>query len=221
MSAATIAAVVASYFLGSVPVGFTLVKAMRGVDIRTTGSGNIGATNVARVMGIKWFFVVFFLDLLKGLAPCVVVGRLSGHTWLAQPANLAVVLAGLAAVVGHTFPVFLGFRGGKGVATSAGVCVYALPTGVLAAVIVWIVAAAIWRYVSLASLMSVAAAWVTEFLLNVNRLAAAKYAVAFATVVSAIIVWRHKANIRRLLDGTENKISRKQKQATPGETNGR
>ena len=206
---ATLIAVVASYLVGAIPVGFLVVRARKGLDIRTQGSGNIGATNVARVLGAPWFFVVFILDVLKGLGPCLVVGLIEGGPWLGRPASLPVVLAGLAAIAGHNWPVFLGFRGGKGVATSCGVCIYVLPTGLLAGLGAWAVAALIWRYVSLASMLAAIAVLVTEIVVNARRLAAGKYTLGFAVLAVAIVIWRHAANIRRLLDGTENRIGRK------------
>ena len=208
-------AVVVSYLVGSIPVGFLVVRARKGIDIRTQGSGNIGATNAARVLGTPWFFLVFTLDVLKGLGPCLVVGLIEGRPWLGQPASPAVVLAGLAAIAGHNWPLFLGFRGGKGVATSCGVCAYVLPTGLLAGVVVWAIAALIWRYVSLASILAAAGVLAAEIAVNARRLAEAKYTLGFAVLASAIVVWRHAANIRRLLDGTENRLGGKKPKPGP------
>ena len=113
--------IVGAYFIGSVPFGYILARAVRGVDIRTVGSGNIGATNVGRIMGRGWGLFVFALDVLKGLLPAYIGKELGGP-------ELAV-LGGLAVIIGHNWPIFLGFRGGKGVATSCGVLLAVFPPG--------------------------------------------------------------------------------------------
>ena len=213
---AIIAAVLASYLLGAVPVGYLVVKALRGQDIRTKGSGNIGATNAARVLGKQWFFVVYFIDFSKGLLPCLVVGMIESHAW-GRPAPLAVVLCGLAAVVGHIWPVYLGFRGGKGVATSCGVCTYLFPGPFLAGLGLWIVVAAIWRYVSLASLAAAVGLPAYVWVLNWRQLEEAKDTLAFVTLAAVMVIVRHRGNVRRLLSGTEHKIGQRAKVREPEE----
>src|SRR5215204_553842 len=137
----TLAALLA-YLVGAVPFGYLVARA-RGVDIFAAGSGNIGATNVGRVLGRKLGVLVFVLDFLKGAVPALVVSQLFGTT--------AGVVAGLAAFLGHVFPIYLRFRGGKGVATGFGVVVVLLPWPTLVAAIVWVTTLAATRYVSLAS----------------------------------------------------------------------
>lgn len=209
---ATAIAVVASYLIGAIPVGYLLVRAVKGIDIRTVGSGNMGATNAARALGgKKYFFICFFIDVLKGLAPCLAVGLLAGHGWLRDPAPLPVVLCGIAAIAGHNWPVYIGFRGGKGVATSAGVLAYVAPAGVLVGVLAWLAVFAVWRYVSLASMVGAAATAVAVAWRNAGRLDEGGYAVGFAALVAVAVVVRHRSNIRRLLNGTERRVGLKGK----------
>jgi len=186
-----------AYLLGAVPFGLLVAK-LHGVDIRSKGSGNIGATNVLRVIGKGWGIFTLVLDALKGFIPAFFPPRL---------ANLDSewgVLFGLAAIVGHTFPVYLKFKGGKGVATSAGMLigVALLPVGV--GVLFWIICMAIWRYVSLASIVAAVViavtVWVVDKGLIVN---------SALTILSALIIWLHRANIKRLLNGTENQFGKK------------
>jgi len=201
-------AAVASYLLGAVPVGFLLVKALRGQDIRTVGSGNVGATNAGRVMGKKWFFIVYILDFSKGLIPCLVVGTIVGYGW-PSPAPFEVVLCGVLAVVGHIWPIYLRLRGGKGVATSCGVCVYLLPVGLLIGLVVFVICTVIWRYVSLASIVGTVTVGAFVWWTYRGRLHDARYTLGFVTLAVAMIVFRHRGNIGRLLKGTESKIGRR------------
>jgi len=186
-----------AYLLGAIPFGLLVAK-LHGVDIRSKGSGNIGATNVLRVIGKGWGIFTFVLDALKGFIPAFVFPR------LANLDNEWGVLFVLAAIIGHTFPVYLKFKGGKGVATSAGMLtgVALLPVGV--GLLCWIICMAIWRYVSLASIVACAASavtvWVVDKGLVVN---------IALTVLSALIIWLHRANIKRLLNGTENRFGKK------------
>ncbi len=186
-----------AYLFGAIPFGLLVAK-MHGVDIRSKGSGNIGATNVLRVIGKGWGIFTFVLDALKGFIPAFVFPR------LANLDNEWGVLFGLAAIIGHTFPVYLRFKGGKGVATSAGMLigVALLPVGV--GLLFWIICMAIWRYVSLASIVASAASvvtvWVVDKGLVVN---------IALTVLGALIIWLHRTNIKRLLNGTESRFGKK------------
>ncbi len=186
-----------AYLFGAIPFGLLVAK-MHGVDIRSKGSGNIGATNVLRVIGKGWGIFTFVLDALKGFIPAFVFPR------LANLDNEWGVLFGLAAIIGHTFPVYLRFKGGKGVATSAGMLigVALLPVGV--GLLFWIICMAIWRYVSLASIVAAAASvvtvWVVDKGLVVN---------IALTVLGALIIWLHRTNIKRLLNGTESRFGKK------------
>jgi len=205
---------VAAYLVGSIPFGVVIARS-RGIDLRARGSGNIGATNVGRVMGPRWGVLCFVLDTLKGFLPVLVVGlhvRASGRSVPAIVDQAAWLAVGFAVIAGHVFSLYLRFRGGKGVATSLGLLLGFFPYFTwagLAALAVWILTVLIWRYVSLAS---VAAA--TAFpLLFVLVCILAGWSVldiwpllAFAVVVAALVVVRHRSNIARLLAGTENRI---------------
>jgi glycerol-3-phosphate acyltransferase PlsY len=203
--------IVAAYLLGSVPFAFLIARA-HGKDLRTLGSGNVGATNLARALGRRWGYVCFALDVLKGLVPMLLAGLLLAIR--DNPAHLALWLAvGIAAVLGHVFPVYLGFKGGKGVATSFGVALGLWPyftVCALVALAVWVIAVLIWHYVSLAS---VCAALVFPIALAVGTFAIPSWdlinlwpLMIAATLIPLLVVLRHRANIRRLLAGTETKI---------------
>ena len=206
---------VGAYLIGSIPFG-VIVARFHGVDLRTHGSGNIGATNVGRVVGHKWGYLCFVLDTLKGLLPVLAAGAyLRGGEALPPAERQAVWLAvAFAAIAGHVFSVYLKFRGGKGVATSLGVLLGFFPYFTwagLAALAVWIVVVLVWRYVSLASIAA-AAAFPLLFV-GVCRLAGWPVLrlwplLAFAVAMAALVILRHRTNITRLLTGTENRISR-------------
>ena len=193
--------VIAAYLLGAVPFGYRLVRIRSGSDIRQTGSGSTGATNVARASGPAWAALVLALDMAKGY------GAVWLADWFTESSILAVALAALAAIIGHSYPVFLRFRGGKSVAVALGVFFYlypplyqpwAMPIGVG----VWVATLVIWRYVSLASILAAASfpAIVYAFYpMPVELLA--------ATVSGCcIIILRHRANIERLIARTEPKF---------------
>jgi glycerol-3-phosphate acyltransferase PlsY len=190
------------YLLGAVPFGFLIAKA-KGVDIRKQGSGNIGATNVGRVLGRQWFFIVFALDFLKGLASVALVFP------LLNPADALVnlqVVYGMAAFIGHTFPVYLGFKGGKGIATGSGVFAYLTPFPFLAGLVVWVALYASLRYVSLASICGVIVFTASYFLLphDFDEFAPNVLLLTLAcALVALIIIFKHRQNISRLLSGKE------------------
>ena len=189
-----------AYFLGATPFGFIIVRTIRGVDIRTLGSGNIGATNVWRVLGRGWGLLAFGLDVLKGFAPAY-AGTLIGGPELGA-------FAGLAAIVGHNWPIFLQFRGGKGVATSCGVFLAIFPLGLVVSLGAWALALAIWRYVSVASMLGGIALLVSALLLQDEPFGAGRVLTAFAALAAVLSMVRHKSNIKRLLQGSETKIGR-------------
>jgi acyl phosphate:glycerol-3-phosphate acyltransferase len=205
-----------AYLVGSIPFGL-IVGLAKGVDPRTAGSGNIGATNVARLLGKKWFFVVFFLDMLKGMLPVLlastVAHRIPEMDRTAQTYLLWLLVA-FAAVLGHMFSVFLKFKGGKGVATSAGVMLglfpyYTLPG--IVAVVVFLVVFFVWRYVSLGSIAGACAFPVAYFVIAQLRgwpiFASQLPLLIFGVVIALLIVYKHRTNIARLRAGTENRIS--------------
>ena len=199
-----IALVVGSYVVGSLPIGLLVAKAAKGVDIREHGSGNIGATNVARIVGVPWGITVFALDLLKGLLPTLAAAHLVPESAYAPP--LVVVLCGIAAICGHNFSVFLKFRGGKGVSTSAGVFFYLFPLGAAMAMAVWILAVAATRYVSVGSMLAGIALSAGALTLPDDPFDASRYLTAVCLAVTALVLVRHKSNIKRLLAGTESRI---------------
>jgi glycerol-3-phosphate acyltransferase PlsY len=195
-----------AYLVGAIPFGY-LVARWRGVDIFQSGSGNIGATNVGRVLGKKFGILVFLFDFAKGALPVAAAlamknelagPEISGRGWLE-------VGAGLAAFLGHLFPVYLRFRGGKGVATGAGVVAVLLPGPALGAVLAWVTVAAATNYVSLASLAA-AAVLVCLHVLGTAPLDMTDPRTLFCVLAGALVFVKHRANIARLLQGTENKI---------------
>ncbi|NLW50499.1 MAG: glycerol-3-phosphate 1-O-acyltransferase PlsY [Candidatus Brocadiaceae bacterium] len=197
---------VAAYLCGSVPFGFLAARLVRGVDIRETGSRNIGATNAARALGFRYFPLLVLLDLAKGFLPTLA----AQHVVPAGDGAVAplAILTGIAAIVGHVFPVFLGFRGGKAVATGGGVFLALSPWAVLAAGLAWGVVFALTRYVSLASIVAAVVLPVAVWFRSPDVCGVWDPLTAFAAVAGAFVIYRHRGNIRRLLDGTENRIGR-------------
>ena len=206
--------IVGSYLLGAVPFGVIIARA-HGRDLRTIGSGNTGATNVSRAIGKRWGYTCFALDCLKGLIPMLVASRVVGNGFTAGDHCLWLA-AGCAAILGHVFPIYLKFKGGKGVATSLGVVLglypyYTLPG--VAAFIIWAIAVAIWRYISLAS---IAAAVVFPAILIAAIIVIRDWQIAVlwplvlaSLLMAALVVIRHVENIKRLLEGSETKIGQK------------
>lgn len=190
--------VLLGYLLGSIPNGL-LVGRLRGIDIRQHGSGNIGATNVFRVLGKGLGILVFLLDAGKGLLAV----RLAMA--MAQPggAELAGVIAAISCILGHNFPLWLKFKGGKGIATSAGVLIGLLPLATLMVFALWGVVFVVTRYVSLASIVAALALPVVVWML-----AGQGALFYFALAAGVLAVVRHKSNIQRLLNGTENRFKK-------------
>jgi glycerol-3-phosphate acyltransferase PlsY len=204
-----------AYLAGCVPFGL-LVGLANGVDPRKAGSGNIGATNVGRLLGGRFFAIVFTLDLLKSLLPMIGAGAMIGFAPQDSRTYLLWLLVGFAAIIGHMFPVFLKFRGGKGVATSAGVLLglwpyYTLPG--LVAIAIWTGVFLIWRYVSLASMVGTVCFailyTVAGQVLRWDVFGRQLPLLVFAWVVAGLIVYKHKGNIARLRAGTENRFAKR------------
>lgn len=208
----------AGYALGAVPFGFLMGKS-RGLDIREHGSGNIGATNVGRVVGKKWGYICFGLDVLKGFVPVILAGwflrhsyDLSGTELLPESAQLVWLVIAGACILGHVFPVYLRFKGGKGVATSLGVMLGIWPYYTLTAVLallVWVAVWGMWRYVSLASIVA-AMCFPPAFGILCWRIPAWRLTdllplMVFGCLMAVLVIARHRGNIRRLLQGTENR----------------
>jgi glycerol-3-phosphate acyltransferase PlsY len=209
-----IPAILGAYLLGSIPFGLLIAKAY-GKDLRTIGSGNIGATNVARALGKKWAYACFALDVLKGMIPMLVTLPLA----TSESAQGDVVLhllwlaVGCAAIIGHIFPIYLKFKGGKGVSTSFGVALGLWPyysVCALIAITVWIAVVLIWRYVSLASIAA-SVTFPLALILAIVLKSGWEFATLWpliiaATVIPLMVIVRHRENIKRLLAGTEGKI---------------
>lgn len=203
----------AAYLLGSLATGFWLGKA-RGIDIRTVGSGNIGATNVFRALGVPAGIFVLIADALKGWLAVALIGPFICGRFEAGAGSPGCewfkIIAGIAAILGHNYTCWLRFKGGKGIATSAGVLVGLVPVALLISLGIWVIMAALFRYVSLASITGALslpfATWLTT---GGNRLLTGTTA-----VMAALAVYKHKSNIRRLLNGTENKLGAKTKTAS-------
>lgn len=192
-----------AYLLGSIPFGLIVVRLIRGEDVRLSGSGNIGATNVARSGGAKLGVATLILDALKGYV-AVAIAILISHSNPEINRAWAPAMAASCAILGHVFPVWLKFRGGKGVATAVGAFLGLAPRAVLVVVAVFIVMVAIFRYVSLGSIVASALFPVLAFFLYRGQSSPAGLAVMLGA--SLLIILKHKANIRRLLNGTENRL---------------
>jgi glycerol-3-phosphate acyltransferase PlsY len=209
--------IIASYLIGAIPFGLIIAKA-HGIDLRSVGSGNIGATNVTRALGKKWGYFCFALDVLKGLIP-----MLAALVILPAEFTLAKIWlwlgVGAAAILGHVFPVYLKFRGGKGVATSLGAALGLWPWYTIVGLItfvIWIIVVKTFRYISLGSiigaivfpvLLAGAICVIPEW-----RFAALWPLLAAAIALGCVIIFRHKDNIKRLLSGAESKIGEAKKQ---------
>ena len=186
-------AILIAYLLGAIPFGYLLTRITTGQDVRTQGSGNIGATNVLRTAGRAAGVATLALDMAKGFAAVWIAGMLTENSpgWMAD--------AALAVMVGHAFPIFLGFKGGKSVATFTGAFLYLTPIPALAAIIVFVIAVVVTRYISAGSILAAATFPLGVWLIahpTLNELLA-------ALIAAAIVVYRHKENMRRMRSGKE------------------
>jgi len=203
--------IICAYLLGSVPFGVIIAKA-HGKDLRTIGSGNIGATNVSRALGKKWAYFCFFLDVLKGLVPMLVVTKL-----ISSPPGIAELFlwlaVGCAAILGHMFSIYIGFKGGKGVATSFGVALGLWPYYTVCSLLsfaIWAVVVLIWRYISLASITA-SIAFPVVLILAITLSPGWDFGnlwplLIAATLIPIMVIIRHRTNIKRLMGGTERRI---------------
>ena len=191
---------VLTYILGSIPFAYIYGRIFRKIDIREHGSGNIGATNVLRVLGTKAGIIVLLLDILKGFIPVLIFSLLYPLTqW--HP-----VLIGIFAILGHTFTIFLKFKGGRGVATSAGVFLALSPYTITAAILIFILVVVITKYVSLGSMFAAIFLVITHTIFFLLCESSNPYIFYFTLLLSFFIIYKHKPNIKRLINGTENKI---------------
>jgi acyl phosphate:glycerol-3-phosphate acyltransferase len=207
---AFLAVALGSYLIGSIPSGY-LAGRLAGIDIRATGSGNIGATNVTRALGKRYGYPVFLADFSKGLS-AVLIPKLISHYLLDSPnlAQLLPVVAGFFCVFGNAFPVWLHFRGGKGMATSAGVMFGLMPLPALAGVVVWVVTFATTRYVSLASIAASLAMPVIVIAMMYFRVITDPLLLYVSIGLATLVVLRHRSNISRLMQGTEDRVGRRE-----------
>jgi len=207
-------AIIGTYLLGSVPFGL-LIAGAHGKDLRSIGSGNIGATNVARALGRKWAYVCFALDVLKGAVPMLATLPLTTQSQAGKTVVLWLWLAvGCAAILGHIFPIYLKFKGGKGVSTSFGVALGLWPYFTICAlfsIAIWVVVVLIGRYVSLASITA-SIAFPLVLIVSILLIPEWDFAGLWPLLIAAcaiplMVIIRHRENIKRLIAGTENKIS--------------
>jgi glycerol-3-phosphate acyltransferase PlsY len=198
---------VLSYFIGSIPSGY-LVARSQGVDIRQHGSRNIGATNVLRVMGKKWGYLVFLCDSSKGFLAVKLGFLIAAHSL--QSPVLGGVIAAIACILGHNYTLWLGFKGGKGIATSGGVILALFPIAVICCIaIVWFVVFYSSKYVSLASIAAAVALPFSAFLFVAKTGTEFWVVFGFSLIVCVLAVWRHQSNIVRLMNGTETRFGKK------------
>lgn len=192
--------VVAAYLMGAFPTSYVVGRLARGIDLRDHGSGNLGATNAFRVLGWRAASPIFVVDIFKGFAPAfwfpLVDGSAAGPLW--------ALVYGTAAVIGHVFSVFVGFRGGKGVATGAGVFLALAPLAVLGGLLIWAVLVFGTGYVSLGSVAAAAALPLLVFLTGARL-----EVLALSAALASFVIYAHRANIRRLLRGEENRFGRR------------
>lgn len=192
----------AAYLIGSIPTGYIFGHLLKGVDIRGFGSGNVGATNVFRVVGRLPGILVLVIDILKGFVCATYVASFFLYISPAARPELYRVLAGLAAIAGHNWTVFLRFRGGKGVATSAGVVIGLIPKIFWLGFLVWVIVFSVTGYISIASI--IASISVPLFALVFSE---PTEIVVFMSILCLVIVYRHRSNIKRLQQGEEKRIS--------------
>jgi glycerol-3-phosphate acyltransferase PlsY len=199
----------ASYLIGSIPAGYIAGRIV-GIDIRTVGSGNIGATNVTRVLGKRYGYPVFIVDFLKGFAAVgmsIMIAKRAQPVLI--PSELFGVVGAVACVLGHSFPVWLGFKGGKGVAASAGALFGLMPFVALIAVAVWLIIFYLTRYVSVASMTAALAVPITILSMMFLGQTGGTALLYFSICLAAVVIVRHRSNLSRLVRGTEPRFKRK------------
>ena len=208
VSLATI--IIVSYLLGSIPFGY-IAGRIAGIDIRTAGSGNVGATNVVRILGKRYGYPVFALDVLKGFGAVKISMVMSGQHLEWNSPEISGMVGAIFSVLGHVFPAWLKFKGGKGVATAAGALLALMPIATLIGVAVWIIVFWLTRYVSLASLVATAALPIVILVIGSADGHSGRLLVYSSVCVAALVIWRHRSNLSRLLRGTEPRFIRKGK----------
>ena len=201
--------VIGCYLLGSVPFGY-LAGRLKGIDIRKAGSGNIGATNVVRVLGKRYGYPVFVLDFLKGFG-AVVFSTVSATRATPEwgSGETYAVLGAVSAVIGHSFPPWLKFRGGKGVATCAGALLALTPLALLIGAAIWILVFWLTRFVSVASITTATALPLVILLISARSKAGDRALFYCSVCLAGIVIWRHRSNLSRLMRGSEPRFTRK------------
>lgn len=186
---------IVAYILGSIPNALWIGKVFKGIDVREHGSKNTGSTNAARVLGAKLGILTLILDISKGAIPTLIASML-------LDSSISVILVGICAILGHSFSIFMKFKGGKAVATTVGVFIVLVPGAILLAAIVFFLVFGITRYVSLSSMIGAISLpiWIIIFYKNIPL-------TIFGIIIAILIIVRHKSNIQRLLNGTESKFS--------------
>jgi len=199
----------ASYLIGSIPAGYIAGRIV-GIDIRTVGSGNIGAANVTRVLGKRYGYPVFIVDFLKGFAAVGMSITIAKRTQpVLIPSELLGVVGAVACVIGHSFPVWLGFKGGKGVAASAGALFGRMPFVALVAVAVWLIIFYLTRYVSVASMTAALAVPITILSMMFLGQTDGTTLLYFSICLAAVVIFRHRSNLSRLVRGAEPRFKPK------------
>ena len=201
--------VIGSYLLGSIPFGY-LAGRIAGVDIRNCGSGNVGATNVIRTLGKSYGYPVFAADFLKGVGAVkmsILIATRVQPGW--NSPEMFGIVAAISSVLGHSFPVWLGFKGGKGVATSAGALFALAPIAALVGVLIWMITFRLTRYVSVASIAAAAALPLVVLITTWLSRTTGKLLFYSSVCLAAVVIWRHRSNLSRLLRGTEPRFNRK------------
>lgn len=207
---------VLSYFVGSIPTGLLVGKLVKGIDIREHGSGNMGGTNVFRVVGKKFGLLVVLLDACKGAIAVILISRLYFGSFPFtnitpfDDFTLVQIITGLAAVVGHIWTVFAGFRGGKGIATALGFLITIITIDMLVALGVFVIVVSIWRYISLGSIMAaISVPLIMIIRTNIFNVDIEGYhtILPFAIAIAVLVLYTHRANILRLFNGSENRFS--------------
>jgi acyl phosphate:glycerol-3-phosphate acyltransferase len=200
---------IGSYFLGSIPFGY-LAGRLAGIDIRKAGSGNVGATNVVRVLGKRYGYPVFALDFLKGFGAVKISMLMApGRPPEWNSSEIVGILAAMSSILGHLYPPWLKFKGGKGVATSAGALLALTPVATLIGVAIWIIVFWLTRYVSLASITAAVVLPIVILVVSSQNQNKRKPLVYSSACVAAVVIWRHRSNLSRLMRGTEPRFTRK------------
>lgn len=197
-------ALLGAYFLGSLPTGFLVARA-KGIDIRKVGSGNIGATNAMRILGRPAGSFVLLVDALKGFAAVCLCAFLGRKFYATADLETLCIVAGIGAVLGHNYTCWLKFKGGKGIATTAGVYLALAPWALLVALVVFILSVVLTRYVSVGSVTSAIALPATVWVMTPHNV----FLGSVTTALGALAIYKHKSNIQRLMKGTENRIGQK------------